>query len=331
MSRTATWVRLAGKMPASTIAAHTPPTWETLADGGTGEVALAFALSPRSHHPLLRQGTLVEVMLGAQPVASARITDVDTTTWEVKAQGLSAVDLLALDVSGGPTRDVGVAISVAQSKGWQVQNPGIAGVAAGEVGAPITLGKLLSEYAEERGMRWGVTGEARLYVRPDPTTPYYTIAPGRAAFAPSNLGQASHIVGRVDLGLGYASITVPQGGYVTSEKSVDLTERGVLGVMEATAILGGLVALGATRGRWASGVTLSRHQLTRNGIPAALPTFHAGQMVRAMGMPADLQVGGAPWADVVVGKTRYTAGSDEIYLEPVNTNAHDLADVLAEG
>jgi len=332
MSRTAIKVRLDGWAPASLVGAHSPPTWETVADGGIGEISLEFGRSARAGHQLLRRHTLIEVLYGAQPVATGRITDFDRASGQVKAQGLSTVNLTATDANGNATRDVGMAVAAARTKGWPVRvGPGVHGIASGDIPNEPHLGALLTDFATERALRWGVTGDRVLYVRPDPTAPKYRVAPGRAAFAASSDGVTTHLVARYQTGSGLGTLSWPPSGVVRGEQPVDLTSRGPLTPTQVGAILGAMLALSRGRPRWESGVTLHRSAITSNGEPAVLPLVTAGTMLRATGVPQDMQLGGGMFLDVVIGKTTYTAGSEEIYVEPVNTAAHDLTGVLAEG
>lgn len=323
------WVRLGGAMPATEIAEHTPPTWETLADGGIGEVSLTFALDSQVVHPLLATGTLVEVFYGAEAVATAQVTEYDRNTGALAGYGLSAHanKLLALSGTGAPTRDLFQAITTAQAWGWPAQNPNLAGgLASGAADAPVFLGELFTQRAAEHGFRWGVDGRGDIYLRADPGIPTYMIMPGAAAFGTTDEGAASHLVGT------YRDVTSdtlqtliwPPSGTPRAHEVVDLSESGPMSVTEAGRILGGLLSLDSVTG-WTNGVELGPEQITLNGVPADLALVTAGQMARATGFSADLA--DAPWLDVVIGKTRYTAGADVIYLEPTNKAPRTFVEV----
>lgn len=328
MSASAFWLRVGG-YPATEIAAHTPPTYETGADEGCLSASWAFALSPRSQHQALRKGALVEVMCGPTPVFTGLLNEPDRTTWECHATGLSASlrRTLALATDGNSTRTLQFALEKAAIDGNPVLNLApVTGTAAGDVtGNPVTIGTLLDDYAEQTGQRWGVAADRVVYMRPDPTVPTWLASPDAAAFGVTDEDVATRIFGRYDTGTGYDTATVGAPGL---DEAVDLTERGTLTLAAAQAILTGMLQRKGTTS-WVNGVTLNREQLTTmGGTPAFLAVVRGGQLLRAHGLASNV-VSNAPWLDVVTGKTRYTAGDDSIYLEPVNTAPRNLADVIA--
>lgn len=330
MTSSAFWLRING-YPATEIAAHTPPTWETLADGGIGEVSWAFALTPRSQHQALRKGVLVEVMCGPMPVATAQMSEPDRTTWECKAYGLSSSLRRFLALSAGAnTRDLVEAIDNAMAEGWQGTNPNpVAGYAAGDAtGNPVKVGDLLDNYAEQTGQRWGADAQGRLFMRPDPTSATWLASPDSAAFGTTDEDATARLAGRYFNGTVNATAFAGSG---EPQESVDLTERGTLSLSAAEAILGGMLTRRRGEG-WTNGVTLHREQITtRGGTPAFLASVVAGQMIRAHGLAANVVTAATPWLDVTIGKTKYTAGEDVIYIEPVNASpvAGGLAGVIA--
>lgn len=323
------WLRIAG-YPATEIAAHTPPTWETWADGGTGSISWAFALSLRSQHQALRPGSVVEVMVGCVPVATGILMYPDRTTWECTAYGIAAdaKNYLALDGGGNATRDIAVAIENAQVAGWKGSDQtGYSGVASGDsTGNPVTLGQLLDEYAQQVGRRWGVTGRRKIYLDTDPTAPKWLASPGASAFGTTSEDRANTLKGRFlnsSTGL-YATATAGAG---TPQAAVDLTPRGAMSAAEAQAALEGMLALNQAQQAWTNGVVLTRDQLqTVGGTPAFLPSVQAGHMASAFGIA---YAADGFRLDTVIGKTRYTAGEDTIYIEPVNTAPSDVSSVLA--
>lgn len=323
------WLRVGG-YPATEIAAHTPPTWETWADGGTGSISWAFSLSMRSQHQALRPDALVQVMVGPVAVATGLMGDPDRTTWECVAHGLAAdaKNYLALDGGGNVTRNLATAITQAQVAGWRASNPAdIAGTVAGDLdGSPITLATLLDQRAEELGRRWGVSGRRALYVREDPTVPTWLAAPDAAAFGTTSEGQVGMVKGRyLDSGTStYQTVTVGSGKPQVAD---DLTAQGAMTAAQASAILSGMAT--RRRGRhWINGVNLTGDQLqTMGGTPAFLASVRAGQMMRSFGLANEAE---GLALDTVIGKTRYTAGEKTIYVEPVNTAPRTAAAVWAK-
>lgn len=322
------WLRIDG-VPATEIAAHTAPTYETLADGGCGEASFTFAMSQRSQHPALRAGAKVEILAGPMPIYTGLLTEPDRTTWECHAFGLSSAlrKRIAIDGLGANTRNLGTAIFEATARGWQGTNPvPVTGTAAGDAtGNPVKVGSLLDDYAEQTGQRWGVDGLGRLYMRPDPTSPRWLFSPDAASFGNTSEDVATFLAGSYFDGTANATAFVGSGD---NEDTVDLTDRGTLTLVAAQAILAGMIARsgGVT---WTNGVTLGRDQITTvGGTPAALSAVRAGEMVRAHGLSYG-QVVSAPWLDITIGKTKWTVGEDVIYLEPINTAPRTFIDVQA--
>lgn len=322
------WMRIGG-YAATEIAAHTPPTWETWADGGSGTATWEFALSMHSQHQALRVGALVEVMCGALPVFSGALTEPDRTTWQCTAYGFAAIgkSFPALSDTGTATRDLQIASANAAAMGWNVTDPtGITGIASGDgTGAPISVAQLWDQYAEQTGQRWGVDHKRRLYMRADPTAPTWLASPGAAAFGTTDEDDYRRIIGPyIDSTSGVEEQADAGSGYPVG--FVDLKERGPMSLAEANAILAG--ALVRSRGpKWTNGVTLTRDQLqTMGGTPAFLPAVRGGQLMRSFGLSNASRVLAL---DTVIGKTRYTAGDEFIYIEPVNTAPRNLSDVIA--
>lgn len=322
------WLRVGG-VPATEIAAHTPPTWEMGADGGCLSASWAFSLSMRAQHTALRVRSLVEIMYGPLPVYTGLLTEPDRTTWECHAMGLSSSlrDFLALDGTGATTRNIATAVTEAAVRGWRGTNPTpVAGIATGDAtGNPVSAGTLLDDYAAQTGQRWGVGGSGRLYMRPDPTTATLMTAPGTAAFAPTSENAPGRLAGRYFDGSAYLTAFV---GATEPEEVVDLADRGTLTLAEAQAILSGMLALQGATG-WTNAVTLHREQLmTTGGNPANLVANHSGKMLRAHGFTSNA-VTPTPWQNVVIGKTRHTAGEEVITVEPVNSAPRTFTDVIA--
>jgi len=321
------WLRIGG-YPATEIAAHTPPTFETWADGGCGSATFALALSPRAQHPALAVDSLVEIMCGTLPIWSGLLSEPDRTTWECHAYGLHAAKYLALDGSGVPTRGASTAINAAIARGWRVSNPQpISGAVAGDAtGNPVTVGQLLDDYAEQLGQRWGVDGQGRLYMRPDPTFATWLATPDSAAYGTTSDDRAATLYG-VYLDSTSGVNAVASAGAGQPEEAVDLTDRGAMSLAQAQAILAGMLTRDKGQIAWTNGVNLSREQITTmGGSPASLITVQAGQLVTSHGLSYATQ---GMALNTVIGKTRYTVGEDSIYIEPVNTAPRAAVDVWA--
>ena len=330
---TAYWMRLGGTMPATEIAPHTQPTWETWADGGNGPASFEFGRSAKSRPDLAAPGTLLEVFKGCGRVWLGRIEDYDPNEGSVAARGIHT-DMLAvpaLDGTGATTRTAETAIGVARSAPWSllINDPyGVApaiGFAWGEDSSPQMLAALLDQCAEQAGGRWGQDANGALYFRKDvDVAASWLLAPGLTRFGDTTEGQASHLVGRYQTGDGtYAAVTRsdPDATVVRAEM-IDLTDRGTLTEVDATAILDAALAAGKSSRGWVNGITVTREQLTTiGGTPTSLAGVRAGDRVNIVEL--------GPTVSAIIGKTRYTAGEDTIYVEPVNTAPRNFVDVIA--
>lgn len=323
-----TWMRIEG-VPATEIAPPSAPTFSFGADGGCLEASFAFSLSARSQHQVLRPGSYVEILAGLVPLWTGILAEPDRSTWECHAYGLAASlrGYLALTSGGASTRDLGQAITEAAVRGWRGSNAAaVVGTATGDAtGNPVTVGTLLDDYAEQTGQRWGTNGRGVLYMRPDPTIPTMTTSPGAAAFSPTDEGAQKRLAGRYFNGTIDATAFAGTGA---PEEDVDLTDRGTLTQAEAEAILAGILA--RRKGTsWTGSATLHREQfMTMGGQALNLSGNHTGQLLRVQGLSESV-VSASPWIDVVVGKSTYTAGSEFITIEPVNSAPRGLADVIA--
>lgn len=337
MTLTSVWLTVDG-MPATEIAPHSPPVWETWADGGCGSLTWDFAMSPKQMHRKLRPGALVEARVGMHPVFSGRMSEPDRTTWQCIAYGHAAHarKLPALDPVGAAVRNVAVASAKAQTWGWVAEFPysESVGDVAGEDTGVTMLGALFDQWATDAGQRWGVDARRQVYRRLDPTAPTLDLAPGVAALGQSDEDMASHVGARfVNVG-GTISTTirpdVTSTTLIESMQMVDLTDRGPLPLDEANTALDGILALGKSRPAWTSGMTVHRSQLQHRGVSPFLPLIRAGEtMVRLTGIPTAWVQQGMN-LNVVIGKTRFDAATpDQIYLEPAGTVPRNLVDVIA--
>lgn len=322
-------------LPASQIAAHTRPEYETGADRGCTTASFALALTPRSQHQLLTAGTLVEVMCGPLPMWTGTLTEPDRTTWEVHAVGLSAslYDYLALDSLGNATRDVGVAVEQAIARGWKGRNPFTVGAAVtvpGDPdGTPVSVGQLMDDLCEwyPGGLRWGTDAWGNLYTpSPGVREPRWLATPDAAAFGVTDENTPRRLAGRYFDGV---SNLTAYAGSGAPEQSEDLVSWGTITQADAEAILAGKIARRGVTG-WVNGTTLGRSQFrTFGGSMAFLGAVHGGQTMRAHGLP--YTVTQSLYLDVEIGRTKYVAGDEVIYVEPVNTVPRTLTSVIAAG
>lgn len=327
MVSSAIWVRVDG-VPCAEIGAHSPPTWERLADGGCGVASMHLSTSPRAPHHALREFALLEVMCGAVPVYCGEVTEFDRQAGTLHATGLAArlYNYLALD-SGGNTRDVGLAVAGAIERGWKGNNPlSVSGVVAGEAdGNPLSVGALLDQHVAPLGQRWGVDEFGRLYTYTPPTVPEWIALPDATAFGETNEDAPTRLAGRFLDTTGLHATAFAGGDGI--EESVDLTDRGELTFPEAEAILDGMLTQRHAVA-WVNGVDLTATQIqTVGGSSAFFPMVRGGQLMRSFG--ASYFANGSLVLDTLIGKTVYTAGASTIHIEPDNTAPRDFVSVVA--
>lgn len=331
----AAWIRLGGTTPATEIAPHSRPTWETLADGGNGESSFTFGRSAKFASHLVKPDTLLEIWVGCMRVWFGRIGEYDRTTGEVIGRGIHTDGnfIPALDGSNNTTRTVQTAITtaIAAPWNWPINRNGVAGDLLGTSTDPMMVWAAITALADQLGYRATIDPDGALSIAPDPTDPTWTLAPEAVAFGATSEGQATHLVGVYDTGSGFAKTirSDPLATFARGE-AVDLTGRGTLTLAEANSILDAALAAGASQQGWVNGATIHREQITRNGTPAFLPAIHArSRMVRANGNPTSFGAMQATWVDTVLGKTKYTDGEEVIYLEPANKAPRTFVDVIA--
>jgi hypothetical protein len=324
------WIRVNGTTAATDIGAHSAPTWETLADGGNGEASFEFSMDVKSDHQYLQPDKRLEIFYGTSRVWLGRIADWDRDAGRVIGRGIhtDAYQIPAIDGSGNTTRDFGIALPVAISNGWLANNFDlVSGSADGDSTDPMMIGDLLDLIAEQTGKRWGQRPNTGIYLNSDPTEPRWLAMPEASVFGATNEDRPTHLVGRFFDGTNNVTTTRGSGSPMRA-MFVDLTERNTITLAQANAILDANLARMGSRNGWVNGTTLHREQLTTvGGVPAALEAVRAGHMVRALGVGYEGYGSSSP--DVVIGKTRYTAGEDTIYVEPVNTAPRNAVDVWA--
>lgn len=325
-------------LPVTEIAAHTPPVFETWADGGCGSLSFALNMSPKRSHRNLYTGALVQAKIGMHPLFSGRLSEVNRSTWECVAYGHAshAERLPALAGDGSQTHNVATATTSARSWGWVGSDPYgvVTGTVAGTDTGPLILATLLKQRADELGKRWGVNAKGQQFFRTDPTLPTMYLAPDVALLGQADEGLASHLAARyINSATSQAATAIrPSDGSIPVEamELLDFTPMGPMTETQAYVKIDGLLAKGRIKPVWTSGMTVHRSQLQTRGVAPFLPTIIAGvDMVRLFGIPAARMSGGTT-TNVVIGKTKFDAATpDLIYLEPLNTAPRDFASVLA--
>lgn len=327
------WIRLGGTTPATEIAAHTPPTWETWADGGNGSSSFNLARSAKHEPHLTRPGTLMEIMLGCARVWYGRIEDYDPNEGSVVGRGIHT-DMLtvpATDSLGAAIRTASTAVTTALAAPWnlRITDPNAVlttmGTAVGDDTSLLTITALLDRCAEQAGRRWGQDNRGALYFRKDSDIiASWLLAPGVARFGDTTEGRASHLVGSYTAvgGAAATAVSFDSDATVIRAEMVDLTGRGEMTSAQATAILDAAMTTSKATRAWVNGITVSREQLmTIGGTPSALAGVRAGSRLNIVEL--------GPNMSAIIGKTRYTAGEEVIYIEPTSTAPRNFTDVLA--
>ena len=111
------------------------------------------------------------------------------------------------------------------------------------------------------------------------------------------------------------------------EATVDLTPMGVISAPTATAQLQSRLDQSGARMGFARSLNLGHGQITTvGGSPVALTMPRAGEMVRLQGVRNPTT--GAPYYDIVIGRSTYQDGGATVQLAPVELSPRNLSDVL---
>jgi len=331
-------------------------------DGACGmyEASWTMPLPPGFAHPLLRRGTLVELMDGSYRVGSPLImsepaigTGIDDP-WQITCTGIGREvegdsSFYAFDGSGFatlvPSTAVDQAIAAPRNLRWAGRDatvPSSALVTGSSSDAPMTVGGLLTAVAQSTGNRWGVFGDNKVGFRADPTTPSYHVTPGSAQLGTADDDYATVVyVVHIDSNTSaYARVSSPATTSATETKFarreylVDLTTLGAIPTATAQGYADGILARSKGRLAWTNGLTLTSNEiLTSGGVSASLSKVaedvSTGCMVRLHGIFDDLlEFSGQTWLDIVIGEAKLTDGTDLIDLSPIGLAARDLASIV---
>lgn len=317
---------------------HTPPVYETLADGGMGDASFTLML-PSHATPLgLKRDALVEIVEDSQRVYLGRIDGIDPTTWGITCRGIrSDLDgVPALSGTGAQTRDIGVAIATAKAAPWNVtinNTRGVAGVVMGDASEPVMVGHLIELLAEQETARWGVDADWQLYFRDDPTVPQWQIMAPELGLTdqggqPYNMYAGRYVDNTTSL---YATAYSATPAGPIRAANVDLTKRGQLSALDASIILNNLAKQTRDTPTWGSSLVVPASQVrTMGGQPAAPSAVKGGHMVRLIGLSASQQaVAGGEYLDVVLSSVVRDSGTETLTLAPVGSLPSTLEDALA--
>lgn len=326
---------------------------------GMYEASWTMPLSPGFEHPLLRRGTIVELMDGPYRVGSplvmsepGRGTGFDDP-WQVTCTGIGREvegdnSFYALDGSGDTTTIPTTAVDAAIARGWQIAGrdtsiPGSGPSSSATSDDLQTVGALLTSIGQlVNGSRWGVGQDNLVRLMTDPTTPTYHVVPGAAALGTADDDYATVVLFRYldDVTHTYATAVSPtspsnvETRYGRREYPVDGTALGEIPAANAQGFADGILAKSKGRLAWVGGLTLTSNEiLTSGGVPASLSKVAedvgSGCMVRLHGIFDDLlEFTGNTWLDIIVGEAKLTDGAQTIDLTPLGPAPRDLAAVV---
>ncbi|WP_344734235.1 hypothetical protein [Nocardioides fonticola] len=360
-------VRLAG-IPATSIGTVEALKYSHAAVGGPLAASWRMGLRRGYTHPLLRQGTLVEIYLAGMRIWVGLLSEPNRVTWEFTADGLfrQAEDFLALDSSGNPTTIPNAAVYQATQRssfsqpmrGWIYPSTG--GVFPTTSSStilegtfePVYLANLLGDLCQKNGRLWGIDPHTRTpYYRAKPTTPTVAIAPGVPAIPTSPSGQTTFIVGRRATATGgtpaqptawavsrstSATALAAAKRWNPREKWSDLTDRGALTDSAAVTILNLMVDAGISTPPYSEGVELVPGQVTNLGGVALDPRLIvAGQLngemtvVNQLGV-LDTEGTLAPGQAVawLIGTSSYDTTTGVLELVPYLAETDSLPEVI---
>jgi len=297
----------------------------------------------------LEAGKSVEVFDGANRIWLGELNTPDWGSGSFTARGLSqaAASIPAFDSGLNTTTTPATAVDTAIAQfGWNVIRD------ASVPTTPLTdddttdginqINTILDAAADERGQRWGVDADGRLYFAADQTVPTWQIAPGVVELGQSNANYRSDIFVRYTRDTDATIVTEraqwSDGGatrtrYGFVSETVDVTTNlGPISQPRAAEIANGILSKCAPQPGWTDSVEVQHGEILTNGGEAApLALIRAGHVVRLHGVYDDMAYSGSmPYLDVVLGEVKWTDGQQAISLSPVDSLRGDLASVIED-
>ncbi len=327
---------------------------------GMYEASWTMPLPAGFEHPLLRRGTLVELMAGSYRVGSPLVLAFPTVgagleePWTCTSTGIGRDvegdhSFYAFRLSDGAATAVpSEAAAFAKAHGWRVDSVG-SSVPTGAVGGSsttdelMTCGSLFNAAAESGSTRWGVNSDNAVFFAADPTTPTYQVTPGAVALGSSDDGYATVVWGRYHDSTVDSYLTVSatdsdvEDAFGRKEYAASLIPLGPMSAAAAQAFTDGILARTKGRLAWTNNLTLTSNQLlTMGGVPADLSMVaedvgRGNGMVRLHGIWSPLlEFNGQTYLDVVMGEAQLVDGDQQIQLSPMGMAPRDFAKVIEE-
>lgn len=301
---------------------------------------LDFALDTSTTRARPRQlvaGAPVQAKLGPIVLWSGYLTEPNWADGTFVAQGWvrEGETIPCLTSSGLTTTIPNTAIDNAIARGW-VHWRRTSSISAVAYSADDTttstdgtdgfnaITALMDAYTLEAGNRWAVGADQRVYVAPDPTTPMWDIAPDVQALGVAMDKLAGTINARWADSAGNAHTSIV--GNTTPVVMVDFRGKGALTSARVTALCQGILTAGAATTGWTNGITITKQQISRNGVHPHLALVKAGHMGRLLGQrdPRGLDAS----TKVVLGNSKLDVAAGTLDLAPVDLAARDLSAIV---
>lgn len=294
-------------------------------------------LGSRQRPSVVAEGADCQLFFGGVPQFLGQVSEVDWDQGKVTATGRcrDAETAVALTSGNVPTTTLDVAIDAAIARGaWQVTRP------ASLSGSPVAatdasdnanyIAALADLWAGDNGKRWYVDpfGAARSGV--DPTTPELYILPGAGELSWTTSEQASRIIGNWIDPFGVPRVSWVGSG--STERIIDLSNRGVLTSAQVLSILNAILAQ-STSGGWAGGITVASQQIvTPGGLHPSLASVSRmvgrGLMIRLLGHRDPRPGRFALTTDVVTGQGVWNVDDGTVALTPLGSVARDFSAIV---
>lgn len=310
--------------------------FSTVWPGGSDELSWTMGSPPARP---FRGDEVVVGYFGGVRVFGGTLVEPDPSQDRMTAQGLwrQGEDFAALTSGGaaGTSPDQSVDQAISRGLRWSRPNSiSAVGTPVDVSQGPITVGGLLDFYAANNQVRWGVDPSGVVYATADPTAPTYQTLPlnGGLGYALDNY--ASTLVCRyLDSATStYKTVIVTDANAVAlhgyKETVLDLTERGAISTTTATNFGNSLLNLGASTPQWTESISFAYGEiLSIGGVPVALETIMAGQVVRVHGGgELAMRQNGAMYVDFLIGQTSLSDGT--LTIQPLQHASRAFTDVL---
>jgi hypothetical protein len=308
----------------------------TIWPGGSDEVTWTPAVRPVKRWA---GGEDVRVYYAGTPVWAGKLVEPDPSQTELTATGAfrEGENFAALDATGAAEKAPDVAIDRAIIRGLNWTRPN--SIQATAVGidlnqGPVSVATLLDTQTTGQTVRWGVDPLRQVYTVADPTSPVFQTLPIEGGFGYALDNYASTLIGRyLDATTStYKTRTitdpVAEALHGDVERIIDLTPRGSRTTTQADDILTNMLAKDRAIPQWTKGVEAVYGEiLNMGGVPVALETVAAGEMLRVNGgFELAQRLNGAMYIDFVIGRTQLSGGS--LTISPIQLAARNLTDAL---